>query len=158
MICGAAAHSRPCPPRDPQRDEPAMSLFDEIARALGVGKVDQKSEIAEFRGSFTETKSQLSDFEARLVRVENAVEHFVSVFEKKLDDLAARSRDAKRHTAEELASLHRDLDTYIDILERSIEAQFDMARRIEIRRLLTTARTKRTRIGRIISQKAANDG
>jgi hypothetical protein len=54
--------------------------------------------------------------------------------------------------------LHRDLDTYIELLEKAIEAQFDMARRIEIRRLLTTARTKRTRIGKIISQKAANDG
>ena len=135
-----------------------MSLFDEIARALGKRKADQKSEIAEFRASFTETKSQLQDFEARLVRVENAVQQFVSVFEKKLDDLAARGRDAKRQTAEELAPLRRDLDTYIDILEKSIEAQFDMARRQEIRRLLITARAKRTRISNVINRRAANDG
>jgi len=135
-----------------------MSLFDEIARALGKRKADQKSEIAEFRASFTETKSQLQDFEARLVRVENAVQQFVSVFEKKLDDLAARGRDAKRQTAEELAPLRRDLDTYIDILEKSIEAQFDMARRQEIRRLLTTAQAKRTRISNVINRRAANDG
>jgi hypothetical protein len=135
-----------------------MSLFDEIACALGMRKADQKSEIAEFKASFTETKSQLKDFEARLVRVENAVQQFVSVFEKKLDDLAARGRDAKRHTDEELTSLLRDLDTYIDILEKSIEAQFDMARRHEIRRLLTTARAKRTRISNVIVRRAANDG
>jgi hypothetical protein len=135
-----------------------MSLFDEIARALGKRTADQKSEIAEFRASFTETKSQLQDFEARLVRVENAVEQFVSVFEKKLDDLAARGRDAKRQTVEELASLRGDIDLYIDILEKSIEAQFDMARRQEIRRLLTTARAKRTRISNVINRRAANDG
>jgi hypothetical protein len=135
-----------------------MSLFDEIACALGMRKADQKSEIAEFKASFTETKSQLKDFEARLVRVENAVQQFVSVFEKKLDDLAARGRDAKRHTDEELTSLLRDLDTYIDILEKSIEAQFDMARRHEIRRLLTIARAKRTRISNVIVRRAANDG
>jgi hypothetical protein len=90
--------------------------------------------------------------------VENAVQQFVSVFEKKLDDLAARGRDAKRQTAEELAPLRRDLDTYIDILEKSIEAQFDMARRQEIRRLLTTAQAKRTRISNVINRRAANDG
>ena len=49
--------------------------------------------------------------------------------------------DAKRKIAEEFASLHRDLDAYIEILEKAIEAQFDMAQRLEIRRLLTTART-----------------
>jgi ABC-type transporter Mla subunit MlaD len=135
-----------------------MNLFDEITRALGMRKTDQRSEIAEVRASFTETQSHLRDFEARLVKVETAVEQFVSVFDKKLDDLAARGRDANRQTAVELASLHRDLDTYIELLEKAIEAQFDMARRIEIRRLLTTARTKRTRIGNIISRKAANDG
>jgi hypothetical protein len=158
MIREATAHLRMCPPRDPQRDGPDMSLFDEIARALGKRKADQKSEIAEFGASFTETKSQLQDFEARLARVENAVQQFVSVFEKKLDDLADRGRDAKRQTDEELAPLRRDLDTYIDILEKSIEAQFDMARRQEIRRLLTTARAKRTRISNVINRRAANDG
>lgn len=135
-----------------------MNLFDEITRALGMKRADQRSEIAGVRASFTETQSHLRDFESRLVRVEKAVEQFVFVFEQKLDDLAARGRDAKRQTAKELASLHHDLDTYIEILEKAIEAQFDMARRLEIRRLLTTARTKRTRIGKIISQKAANDG
>jgi hypothetical protein len=86
------------------------------------------------------------------------VEQFVFVFEQKLDDLAARGRDAERQTTKELGSLHHDLDTYIEILEKAIEAQFDMARRLEIRRLLTTARTKRTRIGNVINRKAANDG
>jgi hypothetical protein len=135
-----------------------MSLFDDIARTLGVRKADQNSEIAGLRASLNETSGQMRDFGERLAKVEKAVEQFVSAFEAKLDDLAGRGRDAKRQTAEELASLHRDLDTYIELLEKAIEAQFDMARRIEIRRLLTTARTKRTRIGKIISQKAANDG
>jgi hypothetical protein len=121
-------------------------------------RADQRSEIAEVRASFTETQSHLKDFEDRLVKVEHAVQQFVSVFEQKLDDLAARGRDAKRQTAEELVSLHRDLDTYVEILEKAIEAQFDMARRLEIRRLLTTARMKRTRIGNVIDRKAANDG
>jgi hypothetical protein len=71
-----------------------MNLFDEIARTLGMGKADQKSEIAEFRASFTETKSQLGDFEARLIRVEKIVEQFVSAFETKLDDLAALNQRA----------------------------------------------------------------
>lgn len=135
-----------------------MNLFDEISRALGMRKADQGSEIAEFRASLTDTQSQLKKFEARLVRVEKAVAQFVAAFEMKLDDLATRGRDAKRQTAEELASLNRDLDTYIDIVEKAIEAQFDMARRLEIRRLLTTARAKRTRISNLISGKAANDG
>src|SRR6266446_3201209 len=106
MICGATAHPRMCPPRDPQRDGPDMSLFDEIARALGKRKADQKSEIAEFRASFTETKRPLQARQSEKIRsrcavfrqfprfhtiwVENAVQQFVSVFEKKLDDLAAR--------------------------------------------------------------------
>jgi vacuolar-type H+-ATPase subunit E/Vma4 len=135
-----------------------MSLFDDIARTLGVRKAYQNSEIAGLRASLNETSSQMRDFGERLEKVEKAVEQFVSAFEEKLDDLAARGRDANRQTAVELASLHRDLDTYIELLEKAIEAQFDMARRIEIRRLLTTARTKRTRIGNIISRKAANDG
>jgi hypothetical protein len=135
-----------------------MKLFDEITRALGMKRADQRSEIAEVRASFTETQSLLRDFERRLVRVEKAVEQFVFVFEQKLDDLAARGRDAERQTIKELGSLHHDLDTYIEILEKAIEAQFDMARRLEIRRLLTTARTKRTRIGKVINRKAANDG
>jgi hypothetical protein len=135
-----------------------MNLFDEIARALGMKRADQASEIAKVKASFTETQSRWTDFEDRLARVENAVQQFVLVFERKLDDLAVRGRAANRQTAEELASLHRDLDTYIEVLEKAIEAQFDMARRLEIRRLLTTARTKRTRIGNVISRKAANDG
>jgi len=103
-------------------------------------------------------KGLSQDFEARLIRVENAVNQFVSAFQKQLDDLAARGLDAKRQTADALASLNRDLDSYIDILEKAIEAQFDMARRLELRRLLITARTKRTRIGNVIKRKAANDG
>jgi hypothetical protein len=126
MMCQAAAHSQPCPGRDQQCDEADMSLFDEIARALGMGKADLKSEIDEFGDSLTDTKSQLREFEARLVRIENAVEQFVSIFGKRLDDIAARSRDAKRQNAEELASLHRYLDSYINILETAIEAQFDL--------------------------------
>jgi hypothetical protein len=99
----------------------------------------------------------MRDFEERLQRVEKAVEQFVSAFEAKLDDLAGRGRDAKRQTAEALASLNRDLDTYIEILEKAIEAQSDMARRLEIGRLLTIARRRRTRISNLIT-KAANDG
>jgi hypothetical protein len=43
------------------------------------------------------------------------------------------------------------------MMEKSIEAQFDMARRQEIRRLVTTARAKRTRISIVINRRAAND-
>ena len=135
-----------------------MNLLDEIARALGMRKADQGLELEGIRTSFTETESRLNDFEARLIRVENAVNQFVSAFQKKLDDLAARGLDAKRQTADALASLNGDLDSYIDILEKAIEAQFDMARRLELRRLLITARAKRTRIGNVIKRKAANDG
>jgi hypothetical protein len=96
-----------------------MSLFDEIARALGMRKTNRASEIVEIGASVTETQGQLKDFETRLVKVENAVEQFVSAFDKKLDNLAARGRDAKRQTDRELASLHGDLDIYIDILEKA---------------------------------------
>ena len=54
--------------------------------------------------------------------------------------------------------LRRDLDTYIDILEKSVEGQLDMARRQDLRRLLASARAKRTRISNVIALKAANDG
>jgi len=46
----------------------------------------------------------------------------------------------------------------IDILEKAVEAQLDMAHRQEIRRLLTSARQKRTRISNVVALKAVNDG
>jgi hypothetical protein len=121
-------------------------------------------QLQELGGFYTKGLGQPSDdlqagVEGALLKLAQiASAHFRLVGEKKLDDLAARGRDAKRQTVEELASLRGDIDLYIDILEKSIEAQFDMARRQEIRRLLTTARAKRTRISNVINRRAANDG
>ena len=59
-----------------------MNLFDEIARALGMRKADQGLELEGIRTSFTETESRLNDFEARLIRVENAVTNSSQPFKR----------------------------------------------------------------------------
>jgi hypothetical protein len=100
----------------------------------------------------------MDDFEVRLGKMEEAFRRFVEAFEGRLQDLAQRGRKAKQQTSEELDALRRDLDGYIDILERAVEAQLDMARREDVRRLLASARAKRRYINNVIALKVANNG
>jgi len=114
--------------------------------------------MAALRAELAGVKGQLSDYETRLTAIEKTVDEFIAAYERKLDEIARRGSQAKQKAYEELQGLRRDIDAYIDILERSVEAQLDMARRQELRRLLTNARAKRTRIGNVIALKAANNG
>src|SRR6266481_1365061 len=113
-----------------------MRLFDEIARALGLEIADQKSEITALKKQLAEMQGRLEDYGQRIARVEHTIQDLISGFGVKLKELAVRGRQASRQTTEELSDLQRDLDLFIDILDKSIAAQFDMVRRQEIRKLL----------------------
>lgn len=135
-----------------------MTLIDEIARRLGLRNTDHHTEPTVLGAALIDMRGQMDKFEVRLATIERTVDDFVSVFEKKLDEFALRGAKAKQQAADGLEALRRDMDAYIDILEKAVEAQLDMARRQDIRRLLASARAKRTRITNVIALKAANDG
>jgi uncharacterized protein (DUF2342 family) len=134
------------------------SLLDEIARSLGLRRSNSQTKPAEIQVQLVDIQGRMADFEHRLVRMETAFNEFVVAFQRKLSDLARRGAQARQQAVDELEVLRRDLDTYIDILEKSVEGQLDMARRQDLRRLLASARAKRTRISNVIALKAANDG
>jgi hypothetical protein len=148
-IAGASTSRNPTPMR---------KLLDEIARSLGLRRSDARTEAAGIQAQLVDMQGRLDGFEHRLIVMETTLDEFVTAFERKLDDLARRGTQARQQAVDQLEALSRDLDTYIDILENSVEAQFDMARQQVLRRLLASARAKRTRISNVIALKAANDG
>jgi hypothetical protein len=134
------------------------NLFDEIAQSLGLRRSDAQVKAVDIQARLSDVHGRMDEFERRLRTMEEIVNRFVETFEGKLQDLARRGLKAKQQTYEELAALRRDLDGYIDILERAVEAQLDMARREDVRRLLASARVKRRHINNVIALKVANHG
>jgi predicted component of type VI protein secretion system len=132
------------------------NLLDEIAQSLGLRRSNAEVETADIQGQLADMHGRMDEFEHRLRTMEEVVNRFIETFEGKLQDLARRGLKAKRQTSEELEALHRDLAGYIDILERAVETQLDMARRQDIRRLLASARAKRRHVQNVIALKVAN--
>ena len=134
------------------------NLFDEIAHSLGLRRSDVQVESVEIQARLSDVHGRIDEFEYRLRTIEEIVNRFIEAFEGKLQDLARRGRKAKQQTYEELDALRRDLEGYIDILEKAIEGQLDMARREDIRRLLASARAKRRHVSNVIALKVAGNG
>jgi hypothetical protein len=134
------------------------NLFDEIAHSLGLRRSDVQVEAVDIQARLSDMRGRMDEFEHRLRTIEETVNKFIQTFEGKLQDLARRGLKAKQQTYEELDALRRDLEVYIDILERAVEAQLDMARREDIRRLLASARTKRRHVNNVIALKVVNNG
>jgi hypothetical protein len=97
------------------------NLFDEIAQSLGLRRSDAQVKAVDIQARLSDVHGRMDEFERRLRTMEEIVNRFVETFEGKLQDLARRGLKAKQQTYEELDALRRDLDGYIDILERAVE-------------------------------------
>jgi hypothetical protein len=133
-------------------------LFDEICHSLGLRRSGVQIAAVEIQARLSDAHGRMNEFERRLRTIEEIVNRFIETFEGKLQDLARRGRKAKQQTYEELDALRRDLEGYIDILERAVEGQLDMERREDIRRMLVSARAKRRHVNNVIALKVANNG
>src|ERR1700738_1429653 len=105
------------------------SLLDEIAQSLGLRRSNSQTKPAEIQVQLVDIQGRMADFEHRLARMEAAFNEFVVAFQRKLSDLARRGAQARRQAVDELEVLRRDLDTYIDILEKSVEGRVSRAPR-----------------------------
>lgn len=136
-------------------------LFMRLRRLTEKQETDNavlQGEISDLRNEVDGFKVTFAEFRNEVAEIKSTVEHFVGSFEAQLTQLAKRGAGAKDRADRELKLLRRDLDSYIEVVEKLVVGQMDAERRRELSRLITSARKKRTRIENEIKRRAANDG
>lgn len=134
-----------------------MPLFKSILQKFGVRLDKHDTEIEEIKQQLEATSGRLDEYDDRLTKMEDALETVVAGFEKRFADLAQRSREAKDQRKKDMASIRREIDVFVQIVELSATAQLDAARQERIKKLLKNARTKRTKLDTLLASKVAND-
>ena len=133
-----------------------MGLFTSVLEKIGIRLDKHEEEIAAIREELTDTKSRQDTYDDRLAAIESSLEAVIAGFELKYRELAQRTAGAKEQQKKDLATVRKEIDVFIQVVELSAEAQLDKARAQRVAKLLKTAKTRRTRLDNLLSGKAAN--
>jgi chromosome segregation ATPase len=134
-----------------------MALFTSILDKIGVRLDRHEAELAELKRQLAQTADRVDEYDGRIAKIEDALESVVAGFEQTYQNLAQRALGAREQRKKDLAAIRQEIDVFIQIVELSAEAQMDEARRRRVARLLKNAKTKRTRLDKLISPKVARD-